>query len=245
MSQDHRGEVDEQEYFVFVRGFFSSVESIIIRPLAGEAEPMRFRHVSDVAMNALFPTGAAYFDMLDRFVRSEPDDAVDPYMHGTLAALGIARDKAFAPSARQRELLDPAARTGWRMAKNIAANFDERDGARWWPAGPYHRAHRTGMMSSVVGMGAKYGNAYKDGDGDLLDLPPDPPAGLFWSVTVHDAETAGGRRGGAGVSVAEQHERPRLQRRRLGHHPPRSVAPGGGEELASDRPGKGVVRHVP
>jgi hypothetical protein len=56
------------------------------------------------------------------------------------------------------------------------------------------------MMGTTVGMGAKYGNAYKDSDGDYLrgentyriDLPPDRPARLFWSITVYDAETAGG-----------------------------------------------------
>ena len=56
------------------------------------------------------------------------------------------------------------------------------------------------MMSSVVGLGAKYTNAYKDSEGNLLrgehtykiDLPPNPPAALFWSLTVYDAETASG-----------------------------------------------------
>lgn len=61
-----------------------------------------------------------------------------------------------------------------------------------------HYSISTGMMSSVVGAGAKYAGAYRDHDGDLLrgertyriDLPADPPARLFWSLTLYDAETA-------------------------------------------------------
>ncbi|HEY1178034.1 MAG TPA: DUF1214 domain-containing protein, partial [Phytomonospora sp.] len=49
-----------------------------------------------------------------------------------------------------------------------------------------------------VGFGAKYANTYRDHDGDLLtgehayriDLPANPPARLFWSLTLYDAETA-------------------------------------------------------
>ena len=62
------------------------------------------------------------------------------------------------------------------------------------------------MMSSIVGMGAKYGAAYKDSNGEYLqgentyriDPPANPPANILWSVTVYDAETA------AGVDAAEQ-----------------------------------------
>ncbi|UIP59162.1 DUF1254 domain-containing protein [Agromyces marinus] len=235
--------------FIFVRGFFSSVddlapgvaaiEGITIRPLNGEAEPMRFEHVSDVAADALFAHDASSFDLLDEFIQGETVDSVDPYMHGMLAAIGIRKGGTFAPTARQRELLDQAATTAWKIAKTDAASFDEHPSARWWedrhwvahvlthPDDFMHtlldeqwrdrttghtdvvaKAHMfvnhysisTGMMTSVVGMGAKYGNAYKDADGQFLrgertyriDLPPDPPANLFWSITVYDAETASG-----------------------------------------------------
>ena len=63
-----------------------------------------------------------------------------------------------------------------------------------------HYSMSTGMISSVVGVGAKYGNAYKDSEGEFLmgdnqytiNFPPDPPAGLFWSLTLYDADTASG-----------------------------------------------------
>lgn len=235
--------------FIFARGFFSSpddlapgvaaIEGIVIRPLHGDAEPMRFEHVSDVDADALFPHDASYFDLLDGFIQSDRVDTEDPYMHGVLGALGIRKGSTFAPDQRQRELLGVASETAWRMAKADAANFDEYPLARWWddrhwvahvltqPDDFMHtlldeqwrdretghtdvtaKAHMyinhysisSGMMTSVVGMGAKYGNAYKDSNGEYLrgentyriDLPPNPPANLFWSVTLYDAETASG-----------------------------------------------------
>ncbi|MFI9630996.1 DUF1214 domain-containing protein [Streptomyces sp. NPDC052042] len=66
----------------------------------------------------------------------------------------------------------------------------------------------TPKPSAVVGAGAKYANAYRDRDHDhdhdhdhdgnllrgedtyTIDLPADPPAQLFWSLTLYDAETA-------------------------------------------------------
>lgn len=252
-------DVDTSEYFVydcptngvfiFQRGFFTSVhdlssgidsvEGLVIRPLEGNAEQMKFEHVSDVPANALFPADGTYFDLLDELIQSERIDAVDPYMHGVLAALGIAQGRDFTPTDRQRELLDLGARSGWKMAKNIAAHYDAEDHALWWEDRHWvahaktdlddfmhtmldeqwrerttghtdvnAKAHMfinaysisTGMMSSTVGMGAKYGAAYKDSNGEYLrgehtyriDLPANPPANILWSVTIYDAETASG-----------------------------------------------------
>ena len=177
--------------------------------------------------------------MLNELIQSERIDSVDPYMHGTLAALGIAKGAKFAPTERQHELLERGAQTAWKMAKNIAAHFDQEENALWWEDRHWvahaktelddfwhtlldeqfrdrktgytdvnAKAHMfinaysisTGMMSSIVGFGAKYGAAYKDSKGEYLrgentytiDLPANPPANILWSVTVYDAETASG-----------------------------------------------------
>jgi hypothetical protein len=64
------------------------------------------------------------------------------------------------------------------------------------------RAYSTSpvMMLNVVGKGSKYPSAWRDADGDHLSggksyrlhLPPNLPAGIFWSFTVYDTETASG-----------------------------------------------------
>jgi hypothetical protein len=53
-------------------------------------------------------------------------------MHGALASLGIAKGYVFEPTDAERELLELAATTGWKMAKNIAANYDREHEALWW-----------------------------------------------------------------------------------------------------------------
>lgn len=241
--------------FIFQRGFFQSVdnlepgvkavEGIKIYPLEGERKPMEYKHASDVPSNALFAHDFTYFEMLNRFIQGDRVDDIDPYMHGMLAALGISKGKEFNPTAREKELLGQAAQTAWKMAKNIAANFDREEKGLWWSDRKWvahahtelddfmhtlideefrdretgyadvnakahmyinHYSISTGMMSSIVGLGAKYGNAYKDSDGQYLmgensyqiTFPPNAPAKLFWSLTLYDAETA------SGVDAAEQ-----------------------------------------
>ncbi|UGT58632.1 DUF1214 domain-containing protein [Nocardia asteroides] len=143
---------DLDDYFVYtsptngiymlLRGFFrdvddlapgvTQIEGITLRPLNGSAQPMVHAHASDISADALFPRDFSYFQMLDRMIQGERDDQVDPYMHGVLAALGIRRGHSFAPTDRERELLDLAAKTAWRVAKTTAADFDTTEDALWW-----------------------------------------------------------------------------------------------------------------
>ena len=271
----YEGSVDEDKYFVyrsktygvfvFLRGFFKdpnnlqpavdNMEQIKIYPLKGKAKPMDFQHASEVDANYLFADDASYFSMLDRFVQHDVVDDVDPYMHGMVAAIGIEKGKSFKPTKRQTELLDAAAKTAWKMAKNISANFDREEKAIWykdrqWVAhtktdldnffGTHldiefnrlstghtdvnakahmfinHYSTSPGMISSRVGLGAKYAGAYKDADGDYLtgdhtyklNLPADVPANLFWSVTVYDARTAAGLNNGQDYPSIGSPDRP-------------------------------------
>jgi len=259
VREGQEGNVDADGYFlftsktnsvfIFLRSFFKSVEdlepavqvmeAVKIHPLNGWRKEMAFHHASDVPANALFAHDFSYFEALNAFIQEEDVDQVDPYMHGMLAALGIKKGKAFAPTDRQRELLDQAAQTAWKMAKNIAANFHEEEKGKWWEDRHWvahaktelddfwhtlldeewhdrqtghtdvnakahmfinHYSISTGMMSSIVGLGAKYGNAYRDSEGNVLlgehtyklDFPPNPPANVLWSLTIYDAESAAG-----------------------------------------------------
>lgn len=259
VREGQEGDVDADGYFlftsktnsvfIFLRTFFLDVENLEpavslmedtkIYPLHGERKEMEFPHVSDVSANALFAHDFGYFEALNDFIQEEQIDQIDPYMHGMLAALGIKKGKEFTPGDRERKLLDQAAQTAWKMAKNNAANYQEEEKAKWWADRQWaahaktelddfwntvldeewrdrqtghtdvnakshmfinHYSISTGMMSSVINMGAKYGNAYKDSEGNYLrgentykiDFPPNPPAVLFWSLTLYDAETAAG-----------------------------------------------------
>jgi hypothetical protein len=72
------------------------------------------------------------------------------------------------------------------------------------------------MAMDIVGMGAKYPVTVRDGDGDVLsggrsyrlDLPPEVPAKLFWSVTVYDAEHASGLDNGQPLPSLNSMDRP-------------------------------------
>lgn len=219
------------------------MQKIRIYPLTGSAKPMDFKHATNVNANYLFADDARYFAMLDRFIQNDVVDNADPYMHGVMAAIGIEKGKSFKPTKRQKELLNAAAKTAWKMAKNISANFDREEKAIWykdrkWIAhtktdldnffgtyldveynrlntghtDPNAKAHMfinnysvsPAMISSRVGVGAKFANAYKDSDGNFLtgdqtyklSLPANVPARLFWSVTVYDAKTAAGLNNG-------------------------------------------------
>jgi hypothetical protein len=263
IPDDYEGEINEKDYFVyrsktngvfiFVRGFFqsiddlspgvNSVEAIKLYPLKGDAKSMKYSRISDVDANALFPKDGNYFEMLDRFIQSDRIDKDDPYMHGVLSALGIEKGKDFKPTEREKELLDAAALTAWKMAKNIAANSDREAKGLWWEDRQWvahgktelddfmhvvlneefkwrdtgyvdvnakahmfinHYSISSGMISSIVGLGAKYAGAYKDSDGNYLVgdhtykiiIPANVPAKLFWSMTAYDFNTAAGLNAG-------------------------------------------------
>ena len=71
--------------------------------------------------------------------------------------------------------------------------------ARLWFFTDYYSIS-PGMVSMTPGKGAFYMIAFEDADGHALDgdmsyrvnLPPDIPAQLFWSVTLYEAENASG-----------------------------------------------------
>ena len=255
--------VDEKQYFVyrsktngvfvFLRSPFDDpnnlapavnrMKAIKIYPLMGQAKPMTFKDASDIPANYLAPRDGSYFELINRFIQSDRVDDVDPYMHGMLWALGIKKGRDFKPTPRQKELLDVAARTGWKMAKNIAANYETRENTLWYPDRQWiahtlikpddfsqtllderfndrvtghtfvdgkalmfidHYGASPGMTSSHIGVGAKYGDTYRDSKGEYLrgdysykiTLPPNPPVNLFWALTVYDTETASGIQNG-------------------------------------------------
>jgi hypothetical protein len=82
--------------------------------------------------------------------------------------------------------------------KNLAGGYLDLD-ARIWFFSNYYSVS-PGMVSQIPGKGAMYMIAFTDSEGDALSggrnyrlvLPPEIPAGNFWSVTLYEAENGSG-----------------------------------------------------
>ncbi|MGF6771062.1 hypothetical protein P3T18_003541 [Paraburkholderia sp. GAS199] len=197
--------------FVFYRGFFTDPKDL--KPanalIAGtriypygkkeSAEPMRFPDGSATPADMLFPHDGSYFDMLARFVDQETVDPADMDWRGMMAAIGIEKGKPFQPTARQRELLDKAAKTAFGMSKvEIYNGLVDQPEAKYYPdrqwvnvfAGqnPLFQASKSftnlaqrdayfttayatspGMVVDLVEKGAKYPSTWRDADGNFLE----------------------------------------------------------------------------
>jgi hypothetical protein len=122
--------------FVFLRSFYrdptdltpavSLIEQGKIYPLNGEAtaKPMKFPDASGVPANMLPVSNGSAFDQLKRLVDSEGGNLAGPDWLGMLASIGIIKDKPFTPAAHTREILDGAAKTGYKMSRVIGLEDD-------------------------------------------------------------------------------------------------------------------------
>lgn len=147
----------------------------------------------------LFPQDGTYFDMLARFVDEETVDTSDMDWRGMMAAIGIEKGKPFQPTTRQRELLDQAAKTAFKMSKvETYEGLVTQPGGKYYPdrqwenvfAGqnPLFQASGTftnlgqrdayftsayatspGMVVDFVEKGAKYPSTWRDANGKYLE----------------------------------------------------------------------------
>jgi hypothetical protein len=136
----YKGEVPEGYYvyrsgtnnvFVFLRGFYEDpknltpavehLEKTKIYPLNGEAsaKPMKFPDASGVPVNMLPISDGSAFDQLKNLVDSEGDNLAGPDWLGMLAAIGIVKGEPFTPDAHTKEILDRAAKTGYKTSRVI------------------------------------------------------------------------------------------------------------------------------
>lgn len=197
--------------FLFWRAFFrdpgdlsepvAAIKRTIIHPLgeAPDAAAMSFPHASGVPCDMLFPRDGAYFDMLDRYIQNEAVDPTDLDLRGFLHTIGIEKGATFSPTPEDRELLDSAARTAFRISKVTIGTLLPLEpggthyGGQHWintfagentefqPSGTFtNLEQRTGfftsaysdapgMVVSIVGTGAKYPATLRDSAGRPLD----------------------------------------------------------------------------
>lgn len=86
---------------------------------------MNFVNVSGVYFCTIPATDASFFERVAQVVQEEPLDAVDPETRGLLGAVGIRKDKPFAPDARMQGILADAAAVGNATGRALA--FSTRD----------------------------------------------------------------------------------------------------------------------
>ena len=122
--------------FIFLRGFYQDpknltpavehMEKTRIYPLNGEAgaKPMKYPDASGVSANLLPSSDGGVFDQLKKLVDSEGANLAGPDWLGMLAAIGIVKGQPFAPDAHTRDILDKAAKTGYKTSRVIG--FEEK-----------------------------------------------------------------------------------------------------------------------
>ena len=192
--------------FVFWRAYFTDpndlsasvrlIERTRIYPLGRrlDATRMQFPNASDEPADMLHPQDVSAFAMFARFLEREYVDPADREMRGMAAAIGIAKDRPFAPEARAAALLDRAARTATRIGHAIAYTPTSRSpAARNYPDRQYAEAFPADASGRYPAVFTDANGDFLSGDGQYrLHLPADIPAARFWSVTVYDALTGSG-----------------------------------------------------
>jgi hypothetical protein len=215
LPPDHTGDVPDGHFVVrsrtfgnllLLRGFVvdgdtrPAVENMKRRyrayPLAHAADPpaTSFVDISGAAFNVIHPGDASFFDAIADVVHEEPVDAVDPETRGLLAAIGIRKDRPFAPDARTKQTLVEAAAVGNATARALVfatrnpGAFCFPDSAwqapwigdyRFSPGGVLDLDARTflfymgwgispSMTLEMVGVGSQYAFVVRDAAGQYL-----------------------------------------------------------------------------
>ncbi len=194
--------------YMFFRGFTvggdpepaveNTKQHFRVYPLPRAADPptMTFVNISGAAFNMIPANDASFFDEVVPVVQEEPLEAAEPETRGLLAAIGIRKDKPFAPDERMQRILAEAAAVGNATAR--ALMFTTRDQSAYyypnsaWKAlfvGGYDFSQPGGVLNldarsmyfyaacgvspamtlKIVGAGSQYAFAEHDAAGEYLD----------------------------------------------------------------------------
>ncbi|WP_324353009.1 DUF1254 domain-containing protein [Methyloceanibacter sp.] len=118
--------------FIFLRAFYQDpddltpavklMEQAKIYPLnlpEDERKPMKFPNASGVSANMLPRSDATAFEQLKWLVDSEGESLASADGLGLLANVGIIAGRPFEPNAKQRTILDAAAKTAYKTSRVI------------------------------------------------------------------------------------------------------------------------------
>ena len=176
-------------------------EGVKVYPMSQADDPpqMEFTSTSGQLFNTIHANNVEFFDELAPVIHREPIEMIDAETRGLLAAIGIHKDKPFAPDARMSAILTEAAEVANGTARAIYFRWREDDfllydDRRWhtfFIGGDYewlrdegrggrHLDARTlffyvatvntpAMALEMVGAGSQYAGTDKDADGNYFD----------------------------------------------------------------------------
>jgi len=121
--------------FVFLRSFYQdpsdlsgavkTMEGAKFYPLGGKSpKPMDYPDASGKSVNLLALSDVSAFDELKKLVDSEGTHLGGPDWLGMLAAIGIVQGQPFNVDGASRDILDKAAKTGYKMSRVVG--FQEK-----------------------------------------------------------------------------------------------------------------------
>jgi hypothetical protein len=175
------------------------VKKVRIYPWSERENPKAntFISISGKVINTLPPSGIEFWARLSTFINNNPVQERDRFFMAMIKPLGIEKGKPFQPDARQRAILEDAARIGDAMARTMLFDAEQRisganafSGTNWnWvvlvrpdqETDTYsqldERLHYTyGAIytspfigTKKAGPGSTYIQAFKDKDGNRLD----------------------------------------------------------------------------
>jgi hypothetical protein len=162
-----------------------------------DPKPARFVSISGKVVNTLPPSGIEFWARLAAFINNNPVQERDRFFMAMLKPLGIEKGKAFEPDARQRAILEDAARIGDATARTMLFDVEQRiSGTNAFPGTNWNwvvigrpnqesdnysqldeRLHYTyGAIytspfigTRKAGPGSTYIQAFKDKDGNRID----------------------------------------------------------------------------
>ena len=136
----YKGQVPKDHYvyrsktntvFVFLRGFFKDpdnltpavkhIEKTVIYPLGKKAvaKAMVYPDATDRKVSMLPQRNFTAWTQLKKLLDAEGGHLANVDGLGRFAALGIIKDQPFKPNARQKEILDKAAESAYKMSRSI------------------------------------------------------------------------------------------------------------------------------
>jgi hypothetical protein len=167
--------------FIFLRAFFKDpkdlgppvklIEQSRIYPFNNKAgaKAMTFPDGSGVTVNMLPRSDFSAFEQIKALLDSEPTSIASPDWLGMLATLGIIKGQPFNPDAHTREILNDAAKTGYKMSRVIAFE-PEVSGLSYveYPNRHWLNPIASGTPANITGAFAN--TSWLRREGDYIDL---------------------------------------------------------------------------